>query len=363
LDRGIITRINETTNERQTIIFDVSGVIGDEPSDQNILLEKNDIVEIFSKIEFRDTFTLNISGEVHSPGEFEFSTEMTLKDLIFKAGGLSTSAINSKIEIIRSFKFGEDMIKLEPIPAQIILIEVGAVLDLKKAFEDFVLYPFDQVSVRKNPYYLESRKVSLTGAVMYPGEYTLLSENEKLSSLIDRAGGLRSYAFPGGLVFTRVTGDEEVTNIITNLEKALRNPKSSYNYILLEDDEIHIPIANDLISISGNIMNEDKQHLSIYYKKHRRAKHYITKYAGGFKERSMKRKTYVKYADGTAKRTKNYLFFKVYPKPKPGSAIFVIRNKKSKRGRMGSILENATEKMTAIFGLVLMYAIIQQSFK
>ena len=74
---------------------------------------------------------------------------------------------------------------------------------------------------------------------MYPGKYTLLSEEEKLSSLIERAGGLRSYAFPEGLEFKRSTGDDaEPTDIITNLNKALKYPKTSYNYILLDNDDI-----------------------------------------------------------------------------------------------------------------------------
>ena len=111
-------------------------------------------------------------------------------------------------------------------------------------------------------------------------------------------------------------------------------------------------------------MNEDKERLSIYYKKNRRAKHYITKYAGGFKERSMKRKTYVKYVDGTAKRTKNYLFFRVYPKPQPGSEIIVIRNPKVRKEiGFGGNIEETTTKITAVMTLFLMYAVIQQSFK
>lgn len=365
LERAVLIRTNEQTKEKQTIIFNVDEVVNNANSNNNLLLQRNDEVEIFSKIEFRDDYTIDIMGEVHTPGSVPFSTNMTLKDLIFKSGGLKTSAINSKIEIVRSFRFGEDMIKLEPIPAEIIVIEIGAVLELKKEFEDFILYPFDQITVRKNPYYLETMSVTLTGAVVFPGEYTLLGEDERLTSVIKRAGGLRSYAFSEGLEFNR--GNEEdgsLTSIITNLEKAMKKPKSIYNYILRDKDEIHIPIADYLVAISGNIMNEDKERLSIYYKKHRRAKYYITHYAGGFKERSMKRKTYIKYADGTAKRTRNFVLFKVYPKPKRGSEIFVIRNNKVKKKKgLGEGFGDATTKITALLTLLLTYTVIQNSFK
>ena len=361
MERGVLTRTNEQTNEKQTIVFNVDEVIGN--SNANLILQRNDEVEIFSKITFRDEYTLDIVGEVHNPGSIPFSTNMTLKDLIFKSGGLQTSAINAKIEIVRSFRLGEDMIKLEPIPAEIIVMEIGAALELKKEFEEFILYPFDKVNIRKNPHYLESRKVVLNGAVYYPGEYTLLSEDEKLSSVIERAGGLRDYAFLHGVKFERVINGG-ATIIITDLEKALKKPNSNYNYILMDGDVIDVPIAADLVSVSGNIMNLDHDQVSVFYKKHRRARHYILNYAGGFKERSMRRKTYVKYADGSAKRAKSFLLFKIYPKPKPGSEIVVVRNSKNKKPiRLGSALEETTMKITAIMSLVLMFALIQQSFK
>ena len=363
MERGVLIRTNEQTNEKQTIVFNVNEVVNTPASGANLVLQRLDVVEIFSKIEMRDSFIVKIDGEVHKPGEFDFSQNMTLKDLFFMAGGLKTSAINSKIEIVRSFKFGEDLINLVPIKAEIIVMEIGAVLELKEEFDNFIIYPYDQVSIRKNPDYLIQRKVTLSGAVLYPGEYTLLSEDERLASVINRAGGLRAYAFPKGLEFSRLNLEGERTNVITDLNKALKNKNSSYNYIMFDQDSIHIPVASGLVGISGNIMSMDKELLSVYYKKHRRARHYVMNYAGGFDERTQKRKTYVKYADGTAKKAKNFLFFNVYPKPRPGSEIVVVKNPKPRKGvRLGSSVEDTTVKITAIMSLVLMYALIKQSF-
>ncbi len=55
--------------------------------------------------------------------------------------------------------------------------------------EDFVLEPYDVVSVRRSPGYRPQRFVSLEGQVLFPGEYVLLSEGERISDLIARAGG------------------------------------------------------------------------------------------------------------------------------------------------------------------------------
>lgn len=364
MERGILTRTNNETNEKQTIVFNVKDVLENPNSAANLSLERNDAVEIFSKVKFRDKYTVNIDGEVHDPGQVEFSSEMTLKDLIYKAGGLSTSAINSKIEIVRSFKFGDDLVRLVPIPAEVIVMEIGAVLDLDPKYENFIIYPFDQVSIRKNPFYLEQRTVTLTGAVMYPGVYTLLSEDEKIASVIERAGGLRSYASTIAVDFKRLDEGGNSTNIVVDIAKAIKNPKSNYNYILRDKDEIDIPVSSSLVSISGLIVNKDHDRLSIYYKKHRRARHYIRQYAGGFEDDACKRKTYVVYANGTAKKTRNFLFFNVFPKPKPGSEIIAVAKPAKKvRRKFGQNLEETTVKITAIMSLVLMYALIQQSFK
>ncbi|MFX6006801.1 hypothetical protein ABTF07_19710, partial [Acinetobacter baumannii] len=53
------------------------------------------------------------------------------------------------------------------------------------------LEPFDIVSVRKAPGYKEQVNVSIEGEVRYPGNYAIASNQEKLSDLVKRAGGLK----------------------------------------------------------------------------------------------------------------------------------------------------------------------------
>jgi protein involved in polysaccharide export with SLBB domain len=360
MKRGVLIRTDETTNEKTTIVFDVDDVMNNESSAENIALEKNDEIEIFSKITMRDTFTISIQGEVHNPGDFPYAANMTLKDLILRSGGLMTSAINAKLEIVRVFENGSDPVNLVPIQPQVITFDIGTVLELKPEFEDFILYPYDMVSIRKNPFYMDAKQVTLSGSVFYPGTYTLVSENETLADVIERAGGVRPYAFMDGVEFTRIT-DIGPTKIVTNMRKALRRQKSRYNYILKDQDSIHLPVANELVKISGNIRNLDHDNLSIYFKKHRRAKYYIKHFAGGFAENSMKRNTYVKFADGRAKTTKNFLLFKIYPKPQPGSEIVVVKSEKVKKPfNIDESLNKLTMRLTAMLTVIALVKLATQ---
>ena len=63
--------------------------------------------------------------------------------------------------------------------------------------KEFILQPFDQIFVRENPDFEAARNIILSGEVKYPGTYTLLSKDEKISSVIQRAGGLTNYAYHG----------------------------------------------------------------------------------------------------------------------------------------------------------------------
>ena len=61
---------------------------------------------------------------------------------------------------------------------------------MQKVSSDFNLQPYDLVSIRPDPYFSNQKEFAISGEVLYPGLYTILSSNEKITSIIDRAGGL-----------------------------------------------------------------------------------------------------------------------------------------------------------------------------
>jgi len=112
----------------------------------------------------------------------------------------------------------------------------------------FVLQPYDQVVVREIPDYELQELVLIQGEVRYPGYYPLLAKDEKLASLLRRAGGLTRFANTRNASIQR--GGHP--NIVMNLERATANPVSKYNYRLQPGDVLSIPRQESLITITGS---------------------------------------------------------------------------------------------------------------
>jgi protein involved in polysaccharide export with SLBB domain len=103
-----------------------------------------------------------------------------------------------------------------------------------------------------------------------------------------------------------------------NLEKILNNPKSIDDILLQEGDVLTVGKAIFEIKINGEVLSPTQ----VVYRRGENLKFYIDK-AGGFTDDARRRRTYVLYANGSAGKTKNFLFFKKYPKVEAGSEILV----------------------------------------
>jgi protein involved in polysaccharide export with SLBB domain len=232
--------------------------------------------------------------------------------------------------------------------------------DLKFSGEPFVLQPFDIVSVRSATGYEVQRQVKIQGEVLYPGTYTILRKDERISDLIKRAGGLTVLAYTPGASLKRpgparlgrgssdtdtaglekeklqklkrlqsTVGDSTDSNIQVeeaakninvgiSLEKILAAPGSGYDLIMEENDIINVPKQLQTIKVSGEVLSP----VTIIYEKGRGFQGYISQ-SGGFSDRSLKRRSYVLYANGSVKSTRKIIFFNNYPHVDPGAEIFV----------------------------------------
>lgn len=214
--------------------------------------------------------------------------------------------------------------------------------------ENVKLKPYDQVFVRKNPTFHLQKNVKIDGEILFPGTYPKLRENERLSSFIERAGGLKENSSVEGAILYRLrdtlsfenpllkrnrtkyikdTAGKIVDSVIFNpvepisidLDKAMKNKNSKYDMILQEGDLIYVPEINPVVTIKGEVQTQ----LKIYFdKEHANLGYYIDK-AGGFGERPWRKRIYVTYANGKSQRTRNFGFFHFYPKVKEGSIVVV----------------------------------------
>ena len=409
LDKVYIIRLNEDRS-KQHLSINLNNIISDPNHEGNILLKEYDIVHVLSVDKFDDEFFISVQGAVRNPSTFSFGNGMSLQSALILSGGLTQQAQGSRVEVSRIMEYDIATNKLKPRRTVVKNIEVGNDLTLSESAEDFILQPFDQVFVRSNPEFEPAENITILGEVKYPGTYSILRKNEKVSSLIKRAGGLTNYAYVDGVKMFRkfnvkesireeslemnISDDlkksilnspdvaavyaneveekskaffaeensakisKENTDIVyLNLDKALKNNESRFNLVLNKGDSIVIPQILDVVHISGELMNLEGNSISAPFFTRKRANYYVKNFAGGFSKENDRSNTIVVYPNGIAKKSRNYILFKISPKVTKGSTIRVasknIKQKKQKESKVdwNKQIENAMLKISAVLTL------------
>ena len=343
--------------------------IMDSTSNNNMLLAPLDAVVVYNKADYLDAFTIQTFGALRNAGKQEYVPGLTLGDALQNSGGLTLDASNLRIEITRlsmfspSYKVGDDI----RITVQSIQLKDKQNV-LTDADAKFVLQPFDQIFVRSIPNYEMPQIVEITGEVKYPGKYTLLKRDEKIASLVKRAGGLTRYAFPEAATFYRPNLPGNY--IVIKLKKAIKFSWNRNNYLLKDGDVLNVPLTPDLVSIKGDALNYTEVNkvaqVNAPYLSGRRAGYYIRNYGSGFSDNAWRRKTYVVQPNAKINRTKRILFYPIYPAISKGSVIYVvtkgkkIKADKKKEGEpfdSNKFVEKLTTKIT---GLATLYILLKQ---
>ncbi|MEZ5001417.1 MAG: SLBB domain-containing protein [Chitinophagales bacterium] len=333
LDRAYLTR---KTEDLSSVIqhFNLKDVVISGQSGENVLLQKHDKIEVFSKIDFLEEFKVSIAGSVLKPVTKSYAEGMTLNDLIFYGGGLKKEAAGDIIEISRVVDRSDDG-GTAVTRVVVKTVSIGADLAIDDASKSFLLSPMDEVYVRKNPDFAPQMNIVIKGEVNYPGTYPILQKDEKVLDLIARAGGLTPYAFLQSAKLYRL--DKTIGTVIIDLEEAFRSPESRANHILKEGDVLEIPTVNQLVSVNGAIGHpalDSLETISSFYMPGRRAKYYVKHYGGGFDKYAKKKTTKVVNPDGSAGYTKKVLFFNRYPSVKEGATVSVDYKQKTKRVKL-----------------------------
>ena len=344
--------------------------IMDSTSINNRLLEPKDAVVVYNKADYVDYFTVQTFGALRKAGKQEYVTGLTLGDALQNAGGLTLEASNLRIEITRlsifspGYKEGKE---IRTTVQSIYLKDKENVLN--DADAKFPLQPYDQIFVRSIPNFELPQIVEITGEVKYPGKYTLLKRDEKIASLIKRAGGLTKFAFPEAATFYRP--NLKGNYIVIKLNKAIKYRWNRNNYLLKDGDVLNIPLTQDLVVINGsNALNysdiNNITQFNVPFVSRKRAGYYIRNYGSGFSDDAWRRKTYVIQPNAKINRTYRILFYPIYPKVKNGSTIYTVvkpekvKAEKKKEGEpfdSNKFFEKLTTKIT---GLATLYILLKQ---
>ncbi len=350
VERGTITRL-KPDNTRELIAFSVKDVIN---KTVTIPLQREDSVSISSIFDLRSKYKITINGSVRKPGTFAFADSMSVEDLIIKAGGFTEGASAKHIEVARRINDADPHSKSGKI-ANVFSVDVDSQLKLDNV--NFVLMPFDIVSVYSLPGYEKQKTVKVEGEVLYPGSYTIETKNEKISDLLTRAGGPTASADIEGAslkseniailgidknksdtteiaqeraeqvnrlkrAYKDTTNNQDVqprNNYVgIDLPKILKSPGSKIDLLLEDGDVLRVPKQQQVVKVNGEVLYPSL----VVYDAAKSFKGYVLN-AGGFSPNALKSGAYVVYPNGTVKGTRKFLFFNSYPHVKPGSEIYV----------------------------------------
>lgn len=255
-------------------------------------LQARDTLHVFARWELQRRPQVYITGEVYSPVSPQWREGMTLRELVLKAGGLKDSADLLQAEVSRLLVDAVTSTDITRRPEQtvsVIRVPLGA--DFLARDDGFQLMPYDRVAIRRLPWWELQRTVTIRGEVFFPGQFSLERKDERLSTLIERAGGLRPDAYPQGARVQRA--QDGVGNVAIDLQLAMAEPGSEHDIILQDGDEVIIPDQMFTVKVLGEVGFPT----SLVWEEGKNIKWYVNR-AGGFLEKADKGKSRVVWPNG-----------------------------------------------------------------
>lgn len=363
-NRGVLHRENPDRS-LEVVSVNVKGILnGTEP---DITLQKNDVLFIPSIYDLEAKGTIEISGEVFSPGVFPYAANTKLEDLIIMAGGLTESASTVRVDVTRRINDPKSTKKNKELSKTYTFgVKDGFVIE---GDPGFILEPYDQVFVRRSPGYSPKIKVTITGEVEFEGSYSLNERNERLSDVIARAGGLTSFAYLQGARLERIMTVEEyeqakelLTMIASNnstegndsikipeltrtypvgidMVEIMKNPHSDIDPVLQDGDVIVIPQMMTTVNVSGSVRKPN----TIVYNPKMKLKDYISE-AGGYAERARKSGTFILYPNGHIKE----LGRNASAKDIMGGSRIIVPQKGKSQWNLGTTLSTVTTSVSML---------------
>ena len=355
--RAVMHRMKADRTLR-VIPVDIQGIMDGRVAD--IPLKENDVLFIPTKQTAMNEQTISIQGEVVYPGIYKYADNETLEDFVLQAGGLTDKASTVKVDVARRVG-NPKALTTDSIIAKTysFALKDGFVVDGEQGF---VLQPFDEVYVRKDPSYTVQQNVSIDGEVTFPGTYTLSHRQTRLTDLVKAAGGATNLAYIHGARLERRTNEAErkrmeaalqmqkeqlqqelmtlaasqtsgsalqqvgqqskeeeikkfqVPNtypVGIELDKALADPNSDANIVLREGDRLILPQYTSTVKVNGAVMYPN----NVSYIKGKGVGYYINA-SGGYSRNARKSGAYVIYMNGMVSKSSK-------AKVEPGCEIVV----------------------------------------
>jgi polysaccharide biosynthesis/export protein len=245
---------------------DLGAALRDPASEKNLTLLPRDRIIVFDTESGRRQFLnpvleemrrqsridrpseiVRIDGRVKSSGDYPLEPEMRVSDLLRAGGGLQDAAYGAKAELTRYSLRGDTR------ETHLVEVDLASILKGDKS-ADLLLQPFDFLNVKEFPEWSEQEQVTLLGEVRFPGIYPI-QRGETLHSVLTRAGGLTSLAFPSGSMFTRKELKEREQQQIDRLAERLQSDLAS---TALQATAANQGQAGQALTVGQSLLNQLK---------------------------------------------------------------------------------------------------------
>lgn len=234
-----LLRVRQTATVRETYRVTVDlerALAGDQEHDLALAPDDQLVVHQAPLIPVAD-YTVKVSGEVRRPGEVRLREGMTVRDLLQEAGGPHPIRAYLKNAELNRIRIEHGTVTSFPL-----------VLDLERALagdplHDVALEPYDELIVRRLPNWVEEteRYVTLGGEVRFPGLYPIY-KGERLSSVLERAGGFTDKAYLRAARFTRVSVREQqqlrLAEVIQRAEADIAQKQADLASVASSEEEL-----------------------------------------------------------------------------------------------------------------------------
>jgi protein involved in polysaccharide export with SLBB domain len=379
LDRILVSRTNEDSTRVQlrSAFSDSTGRVA-----QDLTLQEEDDIRVFSRAVFLPTRYVTVVGAVRNPGRVPYREGMTMRDLVLLAQGVTEDADLREAEIARRITGADPGTLATTIRVAIDSTfraggggtdgTLGPVPSGAAGVPDVALEPYDNVLIMRQTGWDLQRLVYITGQVKHPGRYALLRKTERVSDLIQRAGGLTQQAYSGGVQFYRSYDQgrnpssekpQEIgrsgkaplppgftERVGIDLPRVLKNSKFRDNIILAAGDSIHIPEYNPIVIVEGAVNAPG----AVAYAPGKSLDWYVSA-AGGYTQLSDSKHAYVTQPNGKRQGVKRRaVFADDVPKPKSGALVFVpTKVVQEQPGNFVGVLGTVAQLLSAVVTLIV----------
>jgi polysaccharide biosynthesis/export protein len=315
------------------------------PNASAFAIQAYDVITVLDARTANPAGTVQISGAVVRPGTRPFAQGMTVADLIALAGGLTESA--AALEIARR-RVGTAYADTSAITYS---FAVSGTSPLPDTLVRFTLHRDDEVIVRQAPGYRQTQTVQLSGLFMYPGEYAIRHDGERLSAIIARAGGVLPTAYAPTFRLLR-----QGKTVAVDFASAVKRDKR-HDIVMVAGDQLRIGPNPSLVLLNGEV----ERQVAVPFQRGWNLDDYLNA-AGGLTDKGDRNRVVVEYASGAISRTQKQLrLFRVDPDIKPGSIITVVARTDSKENKWGPILTTTLQVTTTVVSLIIGYLAVTKN--